>query len=62
MKKILTVSALLQTLLFASFDGTIIDKTTKLPIEKAIVSDSVKSVKTDENGSFCIDSKEKTTT
>jgi len=59
LKKILTVSALLQTLLFASFDGTIIDKTTKLPIEKAIVSDSVKSVKTDENGSFCIDTKEK---
>ncbi|NOR57323.1 MAG: GTP-binding protein, partial [Sulfurimonas sp.] len=60
MKKLLFISALLQTLLFASFSGTIIDKNTLQPIEKAIISDSRKSVKSDENGSFNIKSKEKT--
>ncbi|PHQ64965.1 MAG: GTP-binding protein [Sulfurimonas sp.] len=59
MKKLLFISALLQTLLFASFEGTIIDKNTLKPIEKAIISDSRKSVRSDENGSFSIKSKEK---
>jgi len=59
LKKLLFISALLQTLLFASFEGTIIDKNTLKPIEKAIISDSRKSVRSDENGSFSIKSKEK---
>ncbi|WP_415395748.1 putative glycoside hydrolase [Sulfurimonas sp. CS5] len=58
MKKILAISALLQTLLFSSFEGTVIDKNTLMPIEKAIISNSVKSVKSDENGTFSIQSKE----
>lgn len=58
MKKILAISALLQTLLFSSFEGTVIDKNTLEPLENAIISDSVKSVKSDENGTFYIESKE----
>jgi hypothetical protein len=60
LKKLLFISALLQTLLFASFEGTIIDKNTLKPIKEAIISDSRKSMKSDENGSFSIKSKEKT--
>ncbi|MBU0720601.1 putative glycoside hydrolase [bacterium] len=48
----------LQTLLFASFSGVIIDQKTSLPINNAIVSDSVHSIKSDENGSFSINSDE----
>jgi hypothetical protein len=59
LKKLLALSALLQTLLFASFEGIIIDKNTLIPIDKAIISDSAKSVKSDENGSFSIKSEEK---
>lgn len=58
MKKILAISALLQTLLFSSFEGTVIDKNTLEPLENVIISDSVKSVKSDENGTFYIESKE----
>lgn len=60
MIKLLTTITLLQTLLFASFSGVIVDKKTLLPIDKAIVSDSKHSIKSDENGSFSIKSDEKT--
>ena len=59
MKKSLFILALLQTLLFASYKGTIIDKKTLIPIENAIISDSTKSVKSDGKGLFSINSKEK---
>lgn len=58
MTKLLLISALLQTLLFASFSGIIIDKNTSKPINQAIISDSINSIKSDENGSFSIDSNE----
>ncbi len=58
MKKLLTITAILQTLLFASFSGVIVDKETLKPIKKAIISDSKHSVRSDDNGSFSIKSKE----
>ena len=60
MKKLLFISTLLHTLLYASFSGSIVDEKTMLPVQKAIVSDSNQSVKTDENGTFFIKSDEKT--
>ncbi|EQB40317.1 GTP-binding protein [Sulfurimonas hongkongensis] len=59
MKKLLFLTTILNTLLFASFDGTIIDKDTLKPISKAIISDSKKSIYSDENGFFSILSDEK---
>ena len=56
--KILTTIALLQSLLFASYTGTIVDKETLKPISKVTISDSKHSVKSDENGSFNIRSDE----
>ena len=58
MKKLLFLSLLFQTLLCASFSGVILDKNTSKPIVQAIISDSKHSVKTDENGSFSIQSDE----
>jgi len=55
-----TLITLLPTILFASFSGTIVDKTTFIPIVNATLSDSIKSVKSDENGAFLIDSNETT--
>ena len=61
MNKFVTIIiTLLPTLLFATFSGTIVDKTTFKPIKNAILSDSTNSVKSDENGNFKIDSKETT--
>ena len=57
--KLLIVTALLQTLLFASFGGIILDKKTNKPIYKAIINDSKISVKSDKNGLFFLKSKEK---
>jgi len=59
LKKLLFLTTILNSLLFASFDGTIIDKKTLEPISKAIVSDSKKSIYSDENGFFSILSDEK---
>jgi len=56
--KLILTTALLHTILVASFSGIIVDKETLQPINKAIVSDSTQSVKSDVNGSFCIQSKE----
>jgi len=39
--------------------GNLIDANTSLPISNAVISDSILSVKSDENGSFFIDSDEK---
>ncbi|OIP55855.1 MAG: GTP-binding protein [Helicobacteraceae bacterium CG2_30_36_10] len=58
MIKLILTTALLHTILVASFSGIIVDKETLQPINKAIVSDSTQSVKSDVNGSFCIQSKE----
>ena len=44
---------------FASFSGTIIDAKTLKPLSGTRVSDSLKSVKSDANGSFSIDSSQK---
>jgi len=60
LNKLFLATALLQTLLFASFSGVIVDKDTLEPINNAIVSDSVHSVRSDENGSFNIQSDEYT--
>ncbi|MCW8895160.1 MAG: GTP-binding protein [Sulfurimonas sp.] len=60
MKPIFFITALLQTLLFASFTGSITDGNTSKPIYNATISDSHVSVKSDENGSFTIDSNETT--
>lgn len=59
MIKLLSILTITQALLLASFSGTIIDDKTKKPISNAMVSDSIATIKSDENGSFSIDSKEK---
>ncbi|MCF6310367.1 MAG: GTP-binding protein [Sulfurimonas sp.] len=59
MKILILTTLLLQSLLFASYGATIFDKNTSLPIKNATISDSSFSVKSDENGSFTIDSNEK---
>jgi len=56
--KLLLTFFTLKTLLFASFTGTILDIDSSKPIQNTIISDSFKDVKTDENGSFRIDTKE----
>ena len=48
----ITILTLFQTLLFASFSGTIIDNNTSKIISGAMISDSKSSVKSDENGFF----------
>lgn len=58
-KKILISLALLQISLFASFTGTIIDKETLKPLSGVTINDSKYGVKSDENGIFHINSKEK---
>ncbi|MEN8303397.1 MAG: putative glycoside hydrolase [Campylobacterota bacterium] len=59
MNKLVTIlTTLLPTILFASFSGTIVDKTTFKPIKNATLSDSLNSVKSDGNGNFKIDSNE----
>ena len=47
-----TIFTLLQTLLFASFTGTIIDNNTSKVIIGATICDSTSSVKSDKNGLF----------
>jgi len=51
---------LLQTLLFASFNGIVLDKETSKPISGAMISDSKLTIKSDINGTFNIKSTEKT--
>ncbi len=58
MKTVLLLFLLIQESLFASFSGTLIDSNSSLPIQNAIVSDSVHDVRSDINGSFFMDSNE----
>ncbi len=58
MNKLLIIFTLLQSLLFASFSGVVIDKETLQPINNAIISDSQHSTFSDENGTFSIQSDE----
>ncbi len=57
MKKLLFL-LLLQNILFASLSMLVLDGNTSKPINGAIISDSLHSVKSDENGSFTLESKE----
>ncbi|MEA3371322.1 MAG: putative glycoside hydrolase [Campylobacterota bacterium] len=52
------LSATLPTILFASFSGTIVDRSTLQPISNVTINDSKHGVKSDENGLFSIDSNE----
>ena len=60
MNKIALLLILFFSSLNASFSGVIIDKTTSTPLSNVIISDSMQSVTSDNNGSFSIHSKEKT--
>ncbi len=60
MKLILFSLITLQTILFASFSGNIIDSNTSSPLSNVTVSDSYKSVVSDANGSFSLDTNETT--
>ena len=51
---------LLPTLIFASINGILIDKTTNLPISNAKISDTVNEVISDQHGKFSINSSEET--
>ena len=59
MKKIIiTLTLLFPIMLFASFSGTIVDKTTFEPLTNVTLSDSRNSVQSDKNGHFILDSNE----
>ncbi|MDQ7061505.1 MAG: putative glycoside hydrolase [Sulfurimonas sp.] len=60
LNKLLLTSILFQSLLFASFSGVVIDKTTSKPIHGAMISDSSLTVKSDEEGNFFLHTDEKT--
>ena len=60
MNKLSFLFTLLPTLLLASFSGTIIDSNSSLAVPNAFINDSTLTVKSDINGSFHINSKEKT--
>ena len=58
LNKLLFLLTLLPSLSFASFNATIVDINSSLPLSNATISDSKAIVKSDENGSFTIDSNE----
>jgi len=58
MKIFLLILFLLNSLLFASIKGTVVDTNSSLPIVHAIISDSTHDVYSDANGSFSMDSNE----
>jgi len=60
LKKLLFLLTVIPSFVFASFNATIIDINSSLPILNATINDSISYVKSDENGSFDIDSTEKT--
>lgn len=60
MKKIISTTLLFSTLLSASFSGILIDSKTQDPLVNAKISDSNHTVTSDENGSFNIQSDERT--
>lgn len=57
-KPLLFATILLPTLLIASFTGTIIDMKTSLALQDVTINDSKHGVKSDENGTFKINSNE----
>ncbi|QOP46720.1 putative glycoside hydrolase [Sulfurimonas paralvinellae] len=58
MKTVFLFLLLMQSLLFASFSGTLIDVNSSLPVKNAIISDATHDVRSDANGSFSINSDE----
>ena len=60
MIQIFTITALLHTLLLASFTGTIIDKETLKPIFGAMISDSNSTLKSDKDGLFSFETDDET--
>ncbi|WP_152182893.1 putative glycoside hydrolase [Sulfurimonas indica] len=60
MKTVLLLLLSLQVSLFASFSGILLDANSSSPVAGALISDSKHDVKSDINGSFTIESNEKT--
>ena len=60
MNKLFTILLIFNTILYASFCGKVIDKTTMQPIGGAYIDNSIQSIITDINGSFCIKDNKKT--
>ena len=58
MKLLFLLFFIAQELLFASFKGILLDAKSSAPISNAIISDSKHDVKSDDNGSFYIQSNE----
>jgi hypothetical protein len=58
LKKLLLITILFSTILNASFRGKIVDATTLKPLSNVIINDAYHGVKSDDNGSFNIESKE----
>lgn len=58
MNKILLLTSIFTTILFASFAGKIIDAQTLKPLSHVTINDAYHGVKSDKNGSFSINSKE----
>jgi len=52
--------SLFPVIVFASYNGILLDSTNLQPINNALISDSKHSVRSDINGSFILNSKEKT--
>lgn len=60
MRIIFIITVVLKLTVLASFNGVVFDKNSSKPISGAMISDSVFTVKSDINGSFSINSTEKT--
>jgi len=59
MKLILSLLLLTQLSLFASYKGMVLDAKSSKPLANVVISDSHHDVRSDENGTFTIDSTEK---
>lgn len=59
LKKLVALLLILPSLLLAAYSGKVIDLKISKPISHAIISDSKQSVRSDENGSFKINTSEK---
>ncbi len=59
MQKLLFLLFFFSNAAFASFQGVLIDANTSKPVSSAIITDSTKVTKSDENGSFFLQSTEK---
>ena len=58
MKIIFLVTVFFKLLVYASLSGVVLDKNSLKPIAGAMISDSTFTVKSDENGTFSLDSEE----